>query len=407
MNRPVLIFFSKTFGKLCLAVCLVFSLPSNLYSDPLVWSSTDRIELLSTGNTLGLSGATNENGPGVSDSIHTFLSLDPESTDDFPGNPSNPWLPPTTNDYSQNGSTAELPIQEGSEVVRAELIWGGSFRYVEDVSSALDGSVIFITPNGSSEVFPSQVSARTLDSFSGTGQLVAYYLRSSDVTDLVKQAGGGTYAVSGVPGTQHETINNLNAAGWTLIVAVKKPEFACADSTLSIVGEWVDEFTVAESLIQTRNTNTATRVGHLLVGAIEGDATSQGDGLYVKPSDSTEFLQLNTANNPAFNFFGSQINNASGSLDSGGLYGSVNHNPITGTNVVGGRQGWDITGVQLTSADGHLSPSTENLVIKAATTGDAFVLSHLATTIQVDTTLCPTVDEIFYDGFERQAAPAQ
>src|SRR6185436_5485932 len=105
------------------------------------FSTTAPGRVVGTGNTLGLSKALNENGPGTSDSIGTFLSLG-NTVDDVPPNPANPWPLGTTYDWTQNGSTASLVLPAEGEVLYAELVWGGSSNYGdEDVTPFLDTPV--------------------------------------------------------------------------------------------------------------------------------------------------------------------------------------------------------------------------------------------------------------------------
>ena len=52
---------------------------------------------------------------------------------------------------------------------------------------------------------------------------------------------------------------------------------------------------------------------------------------------------LSGPNNAINNFFGSQVNNAAGNLDTTGTFGTRNQSASTGTNISAGRQGWDIT----------------------------------------------------------------
>src|SRR5262249_50733832 len=58
--------------------------------------------------------------------------------------------------------------------------------------------------------------------------------------------------------------------------------------------------------------------------------------------------RLQGPRNPSNNFFASQIVRDDGSLATGGTFGDRNHTP--GTPVAGGRQGWDITNVDVSGA---------------------------------------------------------
>ena len=90
-----------------LAGCALLALTAeSAQAQTLRFSDTRPGRVIAVGNTLGLSKAVNQNGPGTSDAIGTFLSLG-NTVDDMPPNPLNPWPPGTTYDWQQNGSTAQ------------------------------------------------------------------------------------------------------------------------------------------------------------------------------------------------------------------------------------------------------------------------------------------------------------
>ena len=84
--------------------------------------------------------------------------------------------------------------------------------------------------------------------------------------------------------------------------------------------------------------------GRILLSVQEGDANITGDQSFFGPTAGS-LINLSGPNNNANNFFGSQINNDSGNLDTTGTFGTRNQNPFTGINISAGRQGWDITNV--------------------------------------------------------------
>jgi len=95
-----------------------------------------------TGNTIGLSKATNTNAPGTSHGIGTFISTNTSLTDGtYPAG--------TTANWALDSSAATLNMPPGSTVRYAELIWSGSYSYGgEDVSAALNNPVSLTTPGG-------------------------------------------------------------------------------------------------------------------------------------------------------------------------------------------------------------------------------------------------------------------
>jgi len=318
-----------------------------------------------TGNTFGLNKQAKANAPGTAGSIGTFISVNPSSVDgSFPTG--------TTANYLQNSSSAILRLPSTTtQILYTELIWGGSYLYGgEDVSSALNNAVTFITPSRTVSVQSDTATRFTLTSSS------FYYVRSANVTNLISQA--GTYSVLGVPGTQSTTENNANAAGWTLAVVYADPLqksrnlsiFVGAELTSSATGS----STAAVSGFGTPITGTVN--GRLLVSAIEGDSAIVGDQLQFGPT--TASLQpVSGPNNPINNFFASQINNDSGTLDTSGQFGSLNSTP--GGSLSGAKQGWDITNIDVSV---RLSNNQTSAVVRGTTNGDTYVISALA--LQVD-----------------------
>jgi MYXO-CTERM domain-containing protein len=124
--------------------------------------------------------------------------------------------------------------------------------------------------------------------------------------------------------------------------------------------------------------------GYAVVSAIEGDADLTGDGLAIAETDAGPFVDLIAPNNPVDNFFGSQINDPDGQLDTSGTYGDLNHDAALGINTSGGRQGWDITRVPLSSQDGQLLNSQTEAVLRTQTSGDSFVPTTAAFAIRVN-----------------------
>ncbi|MGE0484550.1 MAG: hypothetical protein AB7Q81_10455 [Gammaproteobacteria bacterium] len=328
------------------------------------------------GNALGLAKQTNANGPGTRDSIGTFITTDGGSVDNVPANPGNPWPAGTTSQWQQNGSTGALMLPLGSTVLYTELIWGGSYAYgAENVSAFLDSAIHIEGPQGGTLlVAPDPVSASTLAYNSSGGFAVNFYQRSADVTSFVAQQGAGGYTVRGVPATQSDTVNTLNAAGWSLIVAFADPNAPLRHLSVVTDGSFVEDGTFSDIAITGFMTpGTGTVTGHVVVAALEGDANVQGDQLLIGPH-AAGLVALATAGNPVDNFFASQINDATGVTDATGSFGAANHDAAGGFSVSGARQGWDITGVVLSSVEGTLGNAQDEVLIRAFSNGDGFVL---------------------------------
>ena len=127
-----------TFALFALGFCAVTTTAT---AQQLRFATTAPGGVAATGNTLGLSKDTGLNGPGIRDSIGTFLTF-AGGQDDFPLNAANPWPQGTTNDWKENGSAAVLSLPSETTVLYAELLWGGSFQYgTEDVTTFLDTPV--------------------------------------------------------------------------------------------------------------------------------------------------------------------------------------------------------------------------------------------------------------------------
>jgi len=340
--------------------------------------------IVATGNTLGLSKQLNANGPGIEDSIGTFLSLG-GSVDDTPPNAANPWPAGTTADWTQNGSAADLVLPDEFDVLYAELLWGGSYNYGEDVTAFLGSPVTLSTDGASLAAQPDDATAVTLAEMASSGFLVNYYLRSADVTAFVQAHGAGTYDVRGVPGTQIETINSLNAAGWTLVVAYRDGTQPVRNLSVFVGGSFVDEDTQQDYVVSGFCAPPSGPIGgKVAISAIEGDADITGDQLLIAPTVADAFVNLSGGNNPADNFFCSQMNDADGNLDTSGTFGSANQDAIAGVNVAGGRQGWDVTSVPVSSADGQLVAGQQSAVMRTITTGDSFMPTLAAFQIDVN-----------------------
>jgi uncharacterized repeat protein (TIGR01451 family) len=118
----------------------------------------------------------------------------------------------------------------------------------------------------------------------------------------------------------------------------------------------------------------------LLVSALEGDANKTGDQMVFGPTPQT-MIPLSGPNNPADNFFCSQINDDSGHLiNTTGTFCNFNANPFTGELYNGGRQGYDITNVDCSST---IVPDQTKAFARGVTDGDDFTITALGIQISV------------------------
>ncbi len=378
----------KLYAPLLFAIVTATAMPRAAEAQALRFSATAPGGIVGTGNTLGLAKDLNLNGPGTRDSIGTFISLG-NSVDDMPANATNPWPMGTTANWNLNGSSAVLDLPE-AEVLHAELVWGGSYEYTPEVDVVALGSSVTIAANGAMMlVAPSPATALTIAE-PGNGFDARYYMRSANVTDFVKQSGKGMYSVSGVPGTETTAINSLSAAGWTLVVAYRDETAAIRNLSIFVGGSFVNENSTQDYTVTGFCAPPAGEVtGEIVVSTIEGDANFFGDVLQIAPTSGSTFATLSAPNNPATNFFCSQINDSKGMLDTRGTFGMLNHLPAvpptnTNMNVKGARQGWDVTTVAVSSAQNQLQNGQTSAVIRTSTTGDSYVPVLAAFSIDVN-----------------------
>lgn len=323
------------------------------------------------GNTLGLSKIANALNAGELGSIGAFIS--PDTTlrvGNFPFG--------TTLDYLQNGSSAVLDLPTGSTVLYAELVWGGLFRSTNNnISALINNSVEFITPSSTNSIAPDALTAQT---FNITNDVtVGFYVRSANVTAIVKAAGNGTYQTGKVPALI-EAIDSrtadTNHAGWTLAVVYENASLPLRDLTLWCGGAVVSpsEGSTGVPLTGFITPDMQPITGKLFVSAQEGDAVLTGDQMFFGETVGSLSL-LSGPNNPADNFFCSQINGEDGLIVTSGTFGTRNADAENAENIDGGRQGWDITAVDVSPL---LSPGMTTAITRFTTNGDLYVANCLA-----------------------------
>ncbi|MFB9328409.1 hypothetical protein ACFFSY_20960 [Paenibacillus aurantiacus] len=327
-----------------------------------------------TGNTLGLSRSETAGVPGTQDSIGAFTTTN--STGAYGSYPSG-----TTSAYAGNSSSAILTLPAGSTVLYAELIWGGSYINGNvDLSAFINNAVTFTTPAGTFSISPDSATSNTVNL--GNGAFA--YTRSAIVTTQVQQAGAGTYTTGNVVGTI--VINNdstANHAGWTLGVIYNNPSLPFRNMSLRAGAVLVQSTSASVSTTLTGFATplSGTLGGRALFSAQEGDANRTGDQALFGPTAATA-VALSGPNNFATNFFASQINGDTGTLSTTGTFGTRNQtNGTPGTNIVGGRQGWDITNVDVSA---RLVNNQSSAVLILTTSGDAYVLNANAIQININ-----------------------
>ncbi|MBS0629305.1 MAG: DUF11 domain-containing protein [Verrucomicrobia bacterium] len=333
----------------------------------------------------------------------------------------------TTLDWTQNASTAVLNIPftggipAGNDILRAELIWSGSYGYF--CEGAVNGTigvdpacilipasntpVKFTTPDGvvhnvladpATAMQSQNPSTPNPKNFLCGGN----YVRSQDVTQIVRNyalANGtpnGTYTVGGVPATIAGTNNTQNAAGWTLAVIYQNPPSpttAINNMTLFISNQQASTGTndAEVSGFCAAPVGTAGVEAKLFLSAIETDSNKAGDQmLFGLTTPLTLADAISGPNNPVNNFFASQINGDNGALVTTGTYGTLNgqvsgatgsnQDPTTGALANQGRQGYDITTIDVSPI---ILPGSTTAFARATTAGDDYMVNALGLQISV------------------------
>ncbi|WP_308634148.1 DUF7507 domain-containing protein [Paenibacillus silvisoli] len=286
-----------------------------------------------------------------------------------------------------NNSSAILALPAGSTILYAELIWGGTYQVPGvNLQSAINNTVTLTLPNNVSfSISPDPATANTFNLESGSFG----YTRTSNVTSQIMQGGAGTYTVGAVVGTATVTDPTVNHAGWTLGVIYQNPSLPFRNMSLR-AGAVLVQATSAP--VVTTITGFATPIsgalgGRALFSAQEGDATRTGDQALFGPTSGTQ-VALSGPNNFANNFFASQINGDNGSLNTTGTFGTRNQtNGAPGTNIIGGRQGWDITNIDVSA---RLVNNQSSAVLTLTTSGDAYVVNANAIQVNINAPVIAT-----------------
>lgn len=294
-------------------------------------------------------------------------------------------------DYLKNGSAANLNLPVLSEVLYAELVWGGLYKSsATDISDKLNDNVVFGTPTGNYSITSDTLTRQNIE-INLPDISLGFYVRSANVTSIVKNAVNGTYFLSSVPALI-EAIDSrtadTNHAGWTLAVVYSDNNQPFRSLNLWAGGVAVSSNTGSTDIVLSgfKTPVAASPSGKLYVSAQEGDAVIAGDQMLF--GSSTSNLQnLSGSNNPIANFFCSQINDNEGVIDENGTFGTRNANPFTRTNTFACRQGYDITAVDLT---GKLNSGQTAALIRFTSTGDLYVPNCLA--IQIENGVNPDLE---------------
>ena len=338
------------------------------------YSTIDKGGVRFIGNTLGLSKRSNQTASGTLGSIGAFSSLTNSQVATYPVG--------TTLNYLENGSNAILNLPVGSSILYAELIWGGLYKsQTQDISNLLNNSVILNINGVDNSISPDPTTAQTFLIPTANYEL-GFYVRTANVTSIVSAIINGTYSVSQVPAliiANDNQTSETNHAGWTLSVVFKNESEVLRNLTLWVGGAVVGPNNPVTDITLTGFlTPPALPItGKAFLSAGEGDAILTGDQ-FLFGKNIANLTAMSGPNNPLTNFFASQINNENGTIETSGTFGTRNANASAGTNISAGRQGWDITAIDIS---GKLETSQSSALFRFTSSGDLYVPNALATQI--------------------------
>lgn len=339
------------------------------------FSTTDQGALTFIGNSVGLTD------PAIKENETAGNFIGPEAP-----NTATSGSTQTTKDWTQNGSFSNLVLPKNSSVLYAELVWGGSYKYDNvSIENKIDTPVTLVAPtNTQSKVSPDPATSALLPDTSG-------YVRSSNVTELVKKGGAGKYTVKGIPAMLDKNNPYNNYGGWTLAVAYQDKSTYPKNMTIFVGSQQVgpDQSTSTAEVSGFSTPNNGGVSGRLLVSAQEGDSMFGGDQMLFG-SDPAALSPVSGPNNKVDNFFAAQINKDDGKIDKSGSFG--NSNLTVGANSGDKRQGWDVTNV---SVNQFLKNSQTKAYAKGTSKGDVYIINALG--LQIDANAPSPIIELSAD----------
>ncbi|GAB4144947.1 MAG: hypothetical protein OHK0017_04000 [Patescibacteria group bacterium] len=332
------------------------------------YKTTTKGAMVFTGNALGLNTYAEYQPGKIDGSIDVFTTLDTSLKEgNFPAG--------TTKDWRKNSSAAQLKIPETAEVLYAELVWGANYQNVEkglNIESEINTPVKFKTPQGEFQVSGDSTTAANTQ---------YGYVRTANVTSQVKASKAGTYSIAGVPALLTPEEKSDNYAGWNLAVVYSDTNSPARNLTL---------YTGAETVFVNKQDGNTVKVSgfgtpvqgdftaKIFISTQEGDSDLEGDQLQFGTT-ADGLRPVSGPNNMEGNFFGAQINDYDGKLDTSGTFGNLNHNP--GTSAGGNRQGFDITTVDVSD---RMDNNQTEAYIKGTSRRDVYVINSLGFQIDVN-----------------------
>ncbi|MGL5151530.1 MAG: hypothetical protein ACRC7N_13270, partial [Clostridium sp.] len=286
------------------------------------------------GNTLGLSKALNSLAPGTYGGIGVFITTLPSSQ--VPG-----WNPYTTTLPSKAFSSAVLNIPLPNTIVYAELIWSAT-RTVPGSTIAVGTNGFLIGPDNNMYTLSNNVINVPSQDVSDGGQSATAYVFSSNVTTIVSALGNGIYTFGSIPATLSPTANFAQYSGWGLYVAYESPKERVQAVNLYTGTNVTNDGPYGVTV------NYPGLPAKLFISAMgmNGDVNKQ-DAFFDRVAGTVNGPWIEGPNNPPNNFYCSQINYPGDTINTFGPFGTVNHIAPLSLPVVGGRQGTDISTVNM------------------------------------------------------------
>ncbi|GAB6418209.1 hypothetical protein bcgnr5372_15970 [Bacillus luti] len=270
-----------------------------------------------------------------------------------------------------NSSKAYIPVPEGAEIEWAGLYWS-STRY-ELTQQQYLAPVKFTTPAGMS--FPVTPSF----TYYGSGLLYGfgidgtYYSNYADVTELLQSSNskGGSYTLANIPYPNTKLAYSsgyYSFAGWYMLVITKdksktRKAFTVYDGGLKrATGSGEKEFTV-KNFIASKAGDLDPKVS---VFAVQGDRYWTGDKLFVHTDNA--WKEITDKLNPTGNIFNSTVSE----------YEEHMRDKYPGTFDPDYKNNLGIDADLIKLPAGYIKPEQKEVRLKAATSGDDYVLNTLA-----------------------------
>lgn len=340
-----------------------------------------------TGNTLGLDGNCSSfpnysvgcTGPGTSSFSGAWITTDTLSYASntwrtfVQGLPQTSTIGGTTFNYTQAKSSGVLNIPSGVTIDYAVLIWSAGWGINTSVD-ALTTPCNLTTPLGNT-ISISPTYGLTSVTLSASGDKC--YTCAADITSIVESADSGVYTVGNI---YTEFTSNTSSAGWSILVVYEDPAIAFHNISINLGDVYVDSDSPDYGVLTSFKTPESPYpiIAKAVITALHGDSNVPGDTLSLSNASSV-FTELSGPYNPSGNFFGSQIQNTLGQIDTLGTFGSLNARVGLIETRPGLRNGFDLAYIDIAPA---LSNDQTSATLASETTGNTYYLTSFTSIIE-------------------------